>query len=270
MAFINNSFMADKAKIYLNVAISSACDDYLQYLRLILEPAMKQLDDGMKTRNLQLHQVFGANLYLAHAVDYIQKIRRTSGISETRTEFVTQFDRLFSVEGARFGNKKFELIDAINNALKHIRLDPVRYKQLEKQYGSISFQSLVEESGTVLCLLEGYRFDYVRVVLRPAWHALKGWDFESVEGVLEFACGSAGQWAGAEHFSCEDWDDPIDKMIEACNPICDDCGEQCNDCRCSQYVYQEGKGEFFSAFLSNFDFDEVMSRISGAYRQDRD
>lgn len=270
MAFKKNIFVASKAELKTDAAVVQACDDYGQYLRLILEPAMEQLRDGMEARNLRLHQVFGANLYLAHAVDYIQKIRRTADISETRSEFMTQFDRLFSVKGARFGNKKFELIDAINNALKHIRLDPVRYKQLEERYGLISFQSLVEEGGDVLCLLEGYRFDYVRVVLRPAWHALKGWDFESVKDVLEFACEAAGQWASGEQFSGEDWDDPIDKMMEACNPTCEDCGEQENECRCSQYVYQGAEGEFVSAFRRNFDFDEVMSRISGAYRRERD
>lgn len=231
---------------------------------------MNQLQESMELRNLRLHQVFGANLYLAHAVDYVQKVRRTAGINETRADLVSQFDKLFSVEGARFGNKKFELIDAINNALKHIRLDPIRYKKLEKQYGSISFQSLIEDGGDVLCLLEGYRFDYVRVVLRPAWQAFKSWDIDSREDVLAFACETSGQWASAEWPPGEDWDDPIDNMIEACNPICDDCGERENECRCSQYVYQGKEGGFVSAFRRGFDFDEVMSRISGAYQRERD
>lgn len=254
----------------IDADVAQACDDYRRYLALILEPAMKQLEQEMSARILRLHQVFGANLYLAHAVDYIQKIRRTSGIDETRTNLVAQFDKLFSVEGARIGNRKFELIDAVNNALKHIRLDPARYKQLEDQYGPISFQSLVEDNGDVLCILEGYRFDYARVVLRPAWGALSGWDFEDLEDVRHFACEAHGAWLNAERFSSEDWEDPIDQMIEACNPQCDDCGEDESQCRCSQYIYEGEEGKFVSGFRQSFDFDEVMSRISGAYQRDRD
>lgn len=270
MTFQKSISTASNAELQMDAKLAQACNDYRRYLQLIIQPAIEQLEKGMSARNLRLHQVFGANLYLAHAVDYIQKIRRTSGINETRTNLVLLFDKLFSVDGARIGNKKFELIDAINNALKHIRLDPVRYKQLEVRYGPISFQSLVEDSGDVLCVLEGYRFDYARVVLRPAWRALKGWNFEEVEDVLDFARGTQSIYSRGEIFSSEEWDDPIDKMIEYCNPSCDDCGEQESECRCSQFIYEGNQGRFEPVFRSNFDFDEVMSRISGAFQRDRD
>jgi hypothetical protein len=170
-----------------NPELEQACKDYGRYIRAIFEPAMVRLKANINAGHVELHQVFGANLFVAHAVDYIQAIRNADGIKESRTDLVRKFDQTFSVNGARFSNRKFELIDAINNALKHIRLDPKRYRQLEQQYGPISFQSLVEEKGRVLCILDGYRFDYARVVLRPAYQALADWDLDAVEDVLEFA-----------------------------------------------------------------------------------
>ncbi|QIM49296.1 amino acid ABC transporter substrate-binding protein [Pusillimonas sp. DMV24BSW_D] len=106
---------------------------------------MRQLQRGINAEKVELHQIFGANLFIAHVVDYIQAIRRADGIKETRVNLVKKFDQVFSVPGARIGNRKIELIDAVNNALKHIRLDPTRYKELEQHYGPISFQSLVQE-----------------------------------------------------------------------------------------------------------------------------
>jgi hypothetical protein len=37
---------------------------------------------------------------------------------------------------------------------------------------------------------------------------------------------------------------------------------------CGTFVYDGKKGSFVSAFDPSFDFDEIMSRISGAYRKD--
>ena len=42
------------------------------------------------------------------------------------------------------------------------------------------------------------------------------------------------------------------------------------ECRCSQYIYNGERGEFVSNFGAAFDFDAVMSRISGAYQRERD
>lgn len=117
------------------------CNDYIRYIRAIFEPAIVQLKANIDAGQVELDQVFGVNLFVAHAVDYIQPIRNADGIKESRKEF----DQKFSVNGGRFSNRKFELINAVSNALKHIRLDPKRYQQLEQQYGPISFRSLVEE-----------------------------------------------------------------------------------------------------------------------------
>ena len=255
----------------LNPELEQACKDYSRYIKAIFGPAMTQLKANIDAGHMELHQVFGANLFVAHAVDYIQAIRKVDGILETRTDLVRKFDQTFSVNGARFSNRKFELIDGINNALKHIRLDPKRYRQLEQQYGPISFQSLVEEKGRVLCILDGYRFDYARVVLRPAYQALMGWDLDAIEDVLEFARGGfvVSDWSQDDALmSSADPADAPDQMIAYCNPNCDDCGEGEPDCYCAEFVYDGEQGQFESRFRADFDFDEVMSRISGAYRRD--
>ncbi|MBF1166456.1 MAG: hypothetical protein HXL68_15640 [Dechloromonas agitata] len=249
-------------------ALEQACADYRQYLHAILEPAMAELRADIAARSVQLHRIFGANLFLAHAVDYILAIRKTAGLDDRRSEFVRRFDELFCVDGARLSNRKFELIDAINNALKHIRLDPEWYRALEQRYGPISFQSLYEEEGRVLCLLEGYRFDYVRVVLLPACQALLNWAFETTEEVLEFARGEfqISRWsADDELMASDDPADAIDQMIVRCNPECQYCGEHEQDCYCAEFVFEGEQGRFEPLFHADFDFDTVMSRISGAY-----
>ena len=165
-------------------------------------------------------------------------------------------------------NRKFELIDAINNALKHIRLYPKRYRALEQNYGPISFQSLFEENGRVLCILDGYRFDYSKVVLQPAYEALANWDCETFEDVLEFARGNiqiSHRSADDELMASDDPADAIDQMIVACNPTCEHCGEAEDACYCAEFIYEGEQGRFESRFRADFDFESVMSKISGAY-----
>ncbi|WP_222622024.1 hypothetical protein [Variovorax sp. PAMC26660] len=231
---------------------------------------MRDLLIEAKARRATLHHVFGANLFIAHAVDYVYAIRNAYGITENRRDFVREFDGLFSVGGSRLGDRKFELIDAINNALKHIRLDPKRYRDVEGRYGPISFQSLFEQDGRVLCLLDGYRFDYVSAVLAPAGRALTDWDFEDDAQIRRFARGDGDfvvDYYGAEDALMESNEpaDAIDQMIAACNPRCSHCGEGEEDCVCAEYVFAGEQGEFEPRFRADFDFDAVMSRISGAY-----
>jgi hypothetical protein len=253
--------------------IEKACKDFSQYMQLVVDPAFVALHSDLAGGSARLHQVFGANLFLAHAIDYILAIRIADGIAGGRTTLVKTFDEIFSVAGARFRNRKFELIDAINNSLKHIELDPVRYNDLKQRYGQLTFRSLVEEDGLVLCLLEGFRFDYARVVLRPAYAALSGLDHESPEEVLEFARGrgAADSWSVADELmSSSDPADAIDQMITACNPECEDCGEGEDTCRCAQFAYDGTVGRFEPIVHDQFEFDTVMSRISGAYRPNQD
>lgn len=256
----------------LDPTVERACTDYWQYLDLILEPAMVELQADLNENRASLHRVFGANLFVAHAVDYILAIRKADGIVEGRSDFVRRFDQLFRVQGTRLSNRKFELIDAINNALKHIRLDPKRYRDVEQHYGLISFQSLYEKNGRVLCILEGHRFDYVRVVLQSAYKALANWDFQTTEDVLQFARGELDVSDGSaddELMASDDPVDAIDQMIVACNPVCIHCNECEDECVCAEYVFYGDKGQFEPRFHSDFDFDTIMSRISGAYSAKR-
>jgi hypothetical protein len=251
--------------------LERACVDFGEYVHAIVEPAMDRLLADMQRGPVSLHQVFGANVFLAHAVDYLRAIRTADGFKETRTNLVQGFDETFSVEGARIGNRKFELIDAINNSLKHISLDSDRYDHLVKKYGQISFRSLAEEDGQVLCILDGYRFDYARVVLRPAYRAIAGMGHASAESILNFARGDAvvEHWVADDLMSSSDPADAIDQMIEHCNPACEDCGERELECKCAQFIYNGAEGKFVRTFHAHFDFDTVMSRISGAYRPER-
>ncbi|MBT9598922.1 MAG: hypothetical protein IV094_23290 [Vitreoscilla sp.] len=221
---------------------------------------------------VRVHQVFGANLFIAHAIDYIAAIRKADGIRESRVDLVRSFDELFSVGGARIANRKFELIDAINNSLKHISLDADRYRDLFSKYGPMTFRSLVEERGLVLCIVQGYRFDYTRVVLRQAYRALSSVNDRSVEGLLEFARGEAvsADWTAVDELMLSSApEDAIDQMIAYCNPLCEDCGEGEGECQCAEFEYDGAQGHFVSRFHASFDFDAVMSRISGAYRKER-
>lgn len=254
----------------MDPAVAGACEDFGRYIGTLVEPAMNELLTDADRHRMRLHQVFAVNTFLAHAVDYLAAIRSADGISETRTDLVRSFDEKFSVEGARFANHKFELIDAINNSLKHIELDPTRYKKVITKYGQITFGSLVEEGGAVMCLLDGYRFDYTRVVLRPAFKVFFGLGTASATSILEFARGEAfvEEWSSShEPMSSSDPTDAIDQMIEYCNPTCSDCGERELSCQCSRSLYAGETGRFAPEADSEFDFDEVMSRISGAYRR---
>lgn len=247
----------------MNATVELACSNYRRYVEAIFEPATQSFLRQQEERDVSLHEVYGVNLFVAHAVDYIRAIRLASGATEHRSVLVKKFDEIFAVEGARFQNKKFELIDAVNNALKHIQLNGQRYPELVRLYGDISFNSLVHDGKRVLCILEGYRFDYARVVLRPAIRALTNCNLEDDESVLEFANGNVTiEGTIVDH----DFDDPIDQMIAYANPTCDDCGESSDLCACGTYTYNGEAGTFTSNFSKSFDFDSVMSRISGSYR----
>lgn len=248
-------------------ALRSACGDYLRYLDSILEPALDDLESATAARTLKLHQVIGANLCAAHAVDYIHAIRTADGIKGSRTSLVKTFDSEYGILGAHIDEGKMPLIDAINNAMKHIRIDPKRYADLVRQYGPVSFECLVEDEGRVLCLLDGYRFDYVRVVLIQALRALKGWSFEDEEDVLEFARGGMVIIDGGS--ASYDDDDPIEGLIEACNPPCQSCNEYEDDCLCAEYMFDGKTGQFEPRFATTGELDALLSAASGAYRRDR-
>ncbi|WP_457953497.1 hypothetical protein [Achromobacter xylosoxidans] len=252
----------------MDPTIADACSNYRAYVARILSPVTSEFLKKVAKNSVSLHEAFGVNLFVAHAVDYIHAIRKADGFKEGRTAFVKAFDQHFRVNGSRFRGRKFELIDAINNSLKHIQIDEDRYKNLVGQYGSISFKCLVSENGRILCFLEGYRFDYARSVLLPAISALSGCDFDDDAEVLEFARGNI-QITHDNSIPSSDWEDPIEQMIEYCNPTCSECNEPQDTCMCATYVFDGKQGSFEPNFDPTFSFDDVMSRISGAYKADR-
>lgn len=250
-----------------------ACADFLQFIRTIVEPARQDLQASVDEGAVVLHRLYGANLCVAHAVDYIFAIRKADGFKEGRKDLVAAMDKVICVDGARIRNRKFELIDAINNAFKHIRIDLKRYPEVEKKYGPVSFQCLVQDKGRVLCILEGFRFDYARAVLLPAFEALCDWNFNTTEDIRKYARGDFEVFprtSDERMWSDGDWDDPIDRLIDMMHPHCLNCREYEADCQCAEYVFNGENGEFEARFGSAEEFDEVMSRISGAYRRERD
>ncbi len=248
--------------------VRQSCEDYRHYVESILQPAGEEFGGLVRTDNVKLHQAYSVNLMLAHCVDYLHAIRKATGISETRGELVKEFDEKFSVDGAYIRNRKMELIDAINNALKHIRLAPGRYKKIESEYGKISFKALVQGEGIVICHLDNYRFDYCRVVLLPALDALLGWQFKNAEDVLHFA---QGTWALYETIAYSDYDDDdpstaIDRMIEICSSPCRNCEEDADKCRCSEYIFANEEGHYEPLHsVSEEQFDSIMNLISPSY-----
>lgn len=248
--------------------IEQSCGDFLLFLRTILRPAAEEFEARLFAKDMRLHHVFQTNVLAAHMIDYLVAIQKAAGKEVTRRELVREFDRLYAVEGAEYLNRKFQLVDAVNNALKHIELDKQRGTNQEpiQQYGPIGFRCLREEGGLVLFGAGKYRFDFARVALRPVLAVVTPREFEEVEDVVDFAL---GRCADADVLDAYDDDpDPIDQMIDYCNPTCLDCGEGGDDCRCSEFRYDGKSGDFRGNWDESFDFDAVMSRISGAYSSD--
>ena len=240
------------------------CKDFLLFLRTILRPAAEEFESGLFACDLQLHHVFQVNVLAAHSIDYLAAIRQATGLKENRKELVTKFDQIYAVEGAKNLNRKFQLVDAVNNALKHIQLDDSRQgnKELITQYGPIRFDCLREDKGLILFEVGKYRFDFARVALRPVLDVVTRWEFDETDDVVDFALGKYRDLGDIDE------DDPIEQMIDHCNPKCKDCKEGADECRCSEFLYDGKPGEFNDEGDDDFDFDAVMSQISGAYRPD--
>lgn len=254
----------------MSAQLKQACDDFRQYVQHILKPANENLDAKVRKNEVALHEAYGANLIAAHSVDYLVAVRRAAGIETSRPKLVVNFDEKFAVDGAYIRNRKMELIDAINNGLKHIRLRPTQYAQLIARYGQISFGSLKEDNGRVMCYLDAYRFDYCRVVLLPALRVLSSWDLHNDEDVLDFAKGDFVV-VGASPLDMYDADDPstaIDRMVELCNSVCANCDESPDDCECAEYVFAGEQGQYEPLHSATpEELDELMGQISPSYRK---
>ena len=215
----------------------------------------------MKNNDVMLHHCFSFNSILAHAIDYIVFIAQKNG-NASRGKFIKEFDEKYRVDKAIHINNKFMLLDAVNNSFKHVELDKKRYSDLIKQYGSLSFHSLKPKDGKVYFDMPSYKFDYCRVVMRPI-SAIFDCDLKTTWDVINFIngdyCGSTG--SGIFVYDYEPWD-AIDRMIDYCNAPCIECGET-EDCECEKFIYDGNQGQHRPDVDPKFDFDDVMSNISG-------
>jgi hypothetical protein len=209
-----------------------------------------------------LHHVYSFNAILAHAIDYMLFIANKMK-SATRGSLIKEFDERYAVDGCQHINNKFTLLDAVNNSFKHVELDKKRYKKLIEKYGELSFHCLKSESGKIFFDMPDYKFDYSRVVLRPI-AAIFNCRLRTANDIDDFIngriCGSTSY--GHFEYDCEPYD-AIDRLVDACNPECMDCGEGADDCDCPNFIYGGNRGEFSGNVDPNFDFEDVMSNISG-------
>ena len=109
--------------------------DYFDYHCSILLPALDELENKIEDNKLKLHQAIGFNMILSHALDYFLAIQNSRFEDQIyRKSLMKHLDNGYSIEGGKFTNGKFQLIDAVNNSIKHINLDNNRYKKIIKEY----------------------------------------------------------------------------------------------------------------------------------------
>lgn len=234
----------------------------LLYINDVLIPASNEFFKLLGCNNVNLHNVFSFNAILAHSIDYMVFIAKKM-TSASRTEFINNFDKRYSIDGCEHINNKFSLLDAINNSFKHVELDKKRYPELIEKYGDLSFHSLRDKGGKIFFDMPPYSFDYSRVVLRPI-AAIFNCGLKTTNDVDDFIncriCGSTGY--GNFGYDYEPHD-AIDRMIDYCNSECMDCGESSEDCDCQNFIYGDNNGNFNPNTDPSFDFKDAMSNISG-------
>lgn len=249
--------------------LEQCLQDYFDYHHLILLPTLDEIDRKVSSNNLSLHQAIGFNMVIAHALDYmlaIQKERSDKDVS--RKSLMQIIDKANYIYGGKFTNDKFQLIDAVNNSMKHITLEPKRYKEIIDEYGHMSFRLLVEESGIVYMRTEHYQFDYGRIVLRNISKIL-GFSYDEPDIILSTIDGDCGAMDTGSYDPDLDPLDPstaIDRMVEYCNPTCIDCNELENNCTCEEFRYGNVRGEFNPDYDHEFNVDSTMAEIGSSWK----
>lgn len=265
MAFIEHESTQQSRGIYSGNSSEEDANYFLSYLNKVIIPASKEFSIRLDDNKVQLHHVFSFNTILAHAIDYMVFIvKKHSPIR--RGDFIKDFDERYAVDGCKHINNKFSLLDAVNNSFKHVALDPKKnasYKELFQIYGELSFHCLQEKEGKIFFNTEHYMFDYSRVVLRPI-AKIFDCNLININDVDDFIngriCGTTGY--GSFSYDYEPYD-AIDRMIDACNAECMDCGEDGNNCDCQKFIYANNTGLYSPNLDNNFEFSSVMSEISG-------
>lgn len=254
--------MADKSN-----KLEQCLQDYYDYHHFILLPTLYEVDEKVSNNSLKLHQAIGFNMVIAHALDYMLAIQKERSDEEVNRKSIMQrLDNGYHIEGGKFTNNKFQLIDAVNNSMKHIRLAPQRYKKLIDEYGHLSFRLLVGDSGIVYMKTERYQFDYGRIVLRSISKTL-GFSYDEPDMILDTIDGEDGYIEAYDpDLDPSDPSTAIDRMVEYCNPTCIDCDEGENDCTCEEFRYGDVLGGFCPDFDHEFDVDSTMAEIGSSWK----
>ncbi|HIF9328182.1 hypothetical protein HWA77_21595 [Photobacterium damselae subsp. damselae] len=234
----------------------------LRYINDVLIPSSQEFFSLLDENKVALHHAFSFNAILAHAIDYMVFISNKM-TSVNRKDFIHKFDEKYYVDGCAHINNKFRLLDAVNNSFKHVELHQKRYPDLIEKYGELNFHSLKANEGKIFFKAPFFSFDYCRVVMRPI-AVIFQCGLQTTNDVDDFINGRICGSNGYGHFSYDyEPHDAIDRMIDACNPECMDCGEYEDDCDCPNFIYGDNLGDFNGNVDSIFDFEDVVSHISG-------
>lgn len=242
--------------------------DYLiSYIQKVLLPASIEFNTLTQLNQVKLHHAFSFTTILTHAIDYMVFIDRELN-NRSRSELIEKFDEIYSVKGAKYLNQKFKLLDAVNNAFKHVELDQKMKKNISSidQYGLITFNSLQMHDSKIYFVQQGYKFDYCRIILKPI-SAIFDCDIKTNNDVMEFLNIEKQKTINIEKHACYDneyyepWN-AIDRMIEYCDPKCLDCGEFQSQCDCENFLYDKKKVAPNVAIDETFDFEKTIAQIS--------
>ena len=249
-------------EVYTKKSDDNDAQYLLTYINNVLIPSSNEFFILLDDNKVLLHHAFSFNAILAHAIDYMVFIANKMS-KVKRKDFIFNFDKQYSVDGCVHINNKFRLLDAVNNSFKHVELNPKRYSDLIETYGDLTFHSLSAKDGKIFFESPSHAFDYCRVVMRPITAIFKC-DLKTTNDVDDFINGRVYGCTGYGYF---DYDyephDAIDRMTDACGSECMDCGEGGDDCDCPNFIYDGKKAEFAENLDPNFDFEDVMSKISG-------
>ncbi|MHD0644116.1 hypothetical protein ACYPKM_00600 [Pseudomonas aeruginosa] len=253
--------------------------EYLfHYANNILYPAGRDFLERLEKNEVELHHAYSCTFLLAHAMDHIAhcwaKILGEPKPSKVRGSVMAWLDDTYGSEGSEHIKRKFELLDAVNNALKHVELLPDRYKELIQVYGQISSSSLQIRDGRIMFIGKNYAFDFGRVVLRKLIDvfAVQINELDDVEAfvnceepVILMDSGPYGAY-GEDVL-------PSDILIHELSKPCDDCGEGHENCRCELDNFAGTKGEFNPEQTNWSLVNEALEQVSGtreARRRDCD
>lgn len=245
------------------------CELFRAFYESVIRPSSESFLASLDNPSQQKHHVVSQTVLLQCAVDYMLPIWKLhaplpDGEAKWHQQLVADhLDEALGIEGSTYLNHKYHLIYAMSNAIKHARLDPSRNQQANKKFGGIGFDALKEHEGVVYFIPEkDYLFDFSRVILRPVCQAWLAPDFSEIEEIPDlFARPDLPHDFGGMF----EFDDPIEAMIDYCNPLCASCELDGDDCKCSNFRFDGESGHFEPVKDPSFDFDHVMSRISGAY-----